>query len=342
MRDALFFIAAAPQPSPDGASAAPRLPRRRRGAGRLRQARRYGRIDAAGPEGGQGCTGPGQGRPGTSCRRRSRPGAGSRIRQSAGRPWPTPATSWARRPWRSCCANSCAPPAIRSPSGRSDQFSLEMATAMLFVEHGLDQIRQLPDDFDAHAEVVGARLLALAAGETPPDAPQWQGDLSRQIQQGPHRRRAGRRNEEPACARSRRCSTITTPTPPSGRPWPDRSGAAPVAGRAGHPRPGRRDARGPARPDAVRTLVAAEGNPEQEAAVAAEHRPERRRDGLLCRHAGQNFDAAKDRFSFDAAAGMLREVPFEKLVAGETRSTSRKRRRICGSGSGAGASASRR
>ena len=69
-------------------------------------------------------------------------------------------------------------------SGRSDQFSMEMATAMLFVEHGLDQVRQLPEDFADHAEVVGARLLALAAGETPPDAPQWQGDLSRQIAQG--------------------------------------------------------------------------------------------------------------------------------------------------------------
>ena len=69
-------------------------------------------------------------------------------------------------------------------SGRSDQFGLEMATAMLFVEHGLDQVRQLPQDFDQHAEVVGQRLLALAAGETPPDAPQWQSELASRIQQG--------------------------------------------------------------------------------------------------------------------------------------------------------------
>ena len=69
-------------------------------------------------------------------------------------------------------------------SGRSDQFGLEMATAMLFVEHGLDQVRQLPQDFDQHAEVVGRRLLALAAGETPPDAPQWQNELANRIQQG--------------------------------------------------------------------------------------------------------------------------------------------------------------
>ena len=69
-------------------------------------------------------------------------------------------------------------------AGRSDDFGLEMATAMLFVENGLDQLRQLPEDFAEHAEAVGARLLALAAGETPPDAPQWQGELARQIQQG--------------------------------------------------------------------------------------------------------------------------------------------------------------
>jgi len=69
-------------------------------------------------------------------------------------------------------------------AGRSDEVKLEMAAAMLFVENGLDQLRQLPEDFAENAEAVGTRLLALAAGETPPDAPQWQGELARQIQQG--------------------------------------------------------------------------------------------------------------------------------------------------------------
>ena len=68
--------------------------------------------------------------------------------------------------------------------GRSDQFSLEMAEAMLFVEHGLDQVRQLPEDFGQHAEAVGQRLLALAHGETPPDAPVWHGEMARELQQG--------------------------------------------------------------------------------------------------------------------------------------------------------------
>jgi chemosensory pili system protein ChpA (sensor histidine kinase/response regulator) len=68
--------------------------------------------------------------------------------------------------------------------GHNDQFSMEMAAAMLFVEHGLDQVRQLPEDFGQHAEAVGQRLLALAQGETPPEAPVWQGELARGLQQG--------------------------------------------------------------------------------------------------------------------------------------------------------------
>lgn len=66
----------------------------------------------------------------------------------------------------------------------SDQFSMEMAQAMLFVEHGLDQVRQLPEDFGQHAEAVGQRLLALAQGETPPEAPEWHGELARELEQG--------------------------------------------------------------------------------------------------------------------------------------------------------------
>jgi chemosensory pili system protein ChpA (sensor histidine kinase/response regulator) len=68
--------------------------------------------------------------------------------------------------------------------GHNDQFSMEMAAAMLFVEHGLDQVRQLPEDFGQHAEAVGQRLLALAQGESPPEAPVWQGELARELQQG--------------------------------------------------------------------------------------------------------------------------------------------------------------
>ena len=66
----------------------------------------------------------------------------------------------------------------------SEQLKMEMAQAMLFVEHGLDQVRQLPEDFGQHAEAVGQRLLALAQGTNPPELPQWQGDLARELQEG--------------------------------------------------------------------------------------------------------------------------------------------------------------
>ncbi|MBJ7310555.1 Hpt domain-containing protein [Rugamonas sp. CCM 8940] len=68
-------------------------------------------------------------------------------------------------------------------AGRSEELALEMATALLFAEHGLEQIRHLPDDFSAHADTIGARLLALVAGEAPPQPAQWQGGLAQRMRQ---------------------------------------------------------------------------------------------------------------------------------------------------------------
>ena len=59
-------------------------------------------------------------------------------------------------------------------AGRSEALALEIATALLFAEHGLQHIRHLPDDFAAHADTIGARLVALVSGETPPAPAQWQ------------------------------------------------------------------------------------------------------------------------------------------------------------------------
>jgi chemosensory pili system protein ChpA (sensor histidine kinase/response regulator) len=59
-----------------------------------------------------------------------------------------------------------------------------MAQAMLFVEHGLDQLRQLPEDFGQHAERVGQRLLALAQGERRAGQPYLHGELARELEQG--------------------------------------------------------------------------------------------------------------------------------------------------------------
>ena len=64
---------------------------------------------------------------------------------------------------------------------RSEALGLEMATALLFAEHGIAQIRHLPDDFNAHADTIAARLQALQAGGTAPEPAQWQGGLARQL-----------------------------------------------------------------------------------------------------------------------------------------------------------------
>jgi chemosensory pili system protein ChpA (sensor histidine kinase/response regulator) len=181
LRDALFFIAAAPEPTPE--------------ARQLRDAyhvggqvpadyleRRYGRVDPevlkdakealietkqgwdrVATEGGEVLDG-------------SFNDALSKL-AGASEQLGAPALAHLLRELGQAASESMA-------GGRSDQFSLEMAEAMLFVEHGLDQVRQLPEDFGQHAEAVGQRLLALAHGATPPETPAWHGEMARELQQG--------------------------------------------------------------------------------------------------------------------------------------------------------------
>ncbi|SFD64752.1 chemosensory pili system protein ChpA (sensor histidine kinase/response regulator) [Massilia yuzhufengensis] len=183
LRDALFFVAAAAEPNAD--------------ARRLRQAcaldglvppdyatRRYGRIDPAALQEARDALA----RSKSDWDRIATEGAAEgEVKQDfnealsrlagASEKLGAPALAQLMRELGRAATDAIA-------AGRSDGLGLEMATAMLFVENGLDQLRQLPDDFAENAEAVGARLLALAAGETPPDAPHWQGELARQIQQG--------------------------------------------------------------------------------------------------------------------------------------------------------------
>src|SRR5450830_34317 len=203
-------------------------------------------------------------------------------------------------------------------SGRSDQFSMEMATAMLFVEHGLDQVRQLPEDFADHAEVVGARLLALAAGETPPDAPQWQGELSRQIAQGQTvavlaaEMKAGLRQVEKILddyygdASRRPALAGIDPL------LHQLQGALAILDQdqavhaAQHIR------------KEVAALAAGPGLPEADAEALQNIARNVGAMGFYIDMLGHDFDAAQQRFRFDAAAGRFEEVPFEKQVAGDT------------------------
>lgn len=203
-------------------------------------------------------------------------------------------------------------------SGRSDQFSMEMATAMLFVEHGLDQVRQLPEDFADHAEVVGARLLALAAGETPPDAPQWQGDLSRQIAQGQTvavlaaEMKTGLRQVEKVLddyyADASRRPALAGIDPLLHQ----LQGALAILDQdqavqaAQHIR------------DQVKHLAAGLDTPAADAEALQNIARNVGAMGFYIDMLGADFDAARYRFRFDAAAGRFEELPFEKQLAGDT------------------------
>ena len=60
---------------------------------------------------------------------------------------------------------------------------LEIARSLLFIENALDNINRLPDDFPHRAEILTARLLSLMAGETPDVSADWMDELSRAAQQ---------------------------------------------------------------------------------------------------------------------------------------------------------------
>ncbi|MDB5918413.1 MAG: hybrid sensor histidine kinase/response regulator, partial [Massilia sp.] len=204
--------------------------------------------------------------------------------------------------------------------GRSDQFSMEMATAMLFVEHGLDQVRRLPADFEDHAEVVGARLLALAAGETPPDAPQWQGELSRQIQQG--QTVAVLAGEMKAGLRQVEKVLDDYYADPARRPalaqidplLHQLQGALAILDQDQAMRAALHVK------DAVRALASGDGAADVDAQAGSLQNIARNVGalGFFIDMLAHNFDAAKNRFTFDQLDGMFREVPFEKAVAGDT------------------------
>ncbi|WP_426189278.1 Hpt domain-containing protein [Massilia sp. DWR3-1-1] len=203
-------------------------------------------------------------------------------------------------------------------AGRSDQFSMEMATAMLFVEQGLDQVRQLPADFAGRAEVVGARLLALAAGETPPAAPEWQGDLSRQIAQGQtvaalaaEMKTALRQVEkvlDDYYADAARRPALATIDPLLHQ----LHGALAILDQdqavqaAQHIR------------DAVKALAAGAALPAQDAAALQDIARNVGAMGFYIDMLGRDFDAAQRSFRFDAASGRFEQLPFEKQRAGDT------------------------
>jgi chemosensory pili system protein ChpA (sensor histidine kinase/response regulator) len=68
-------------------------------------------------------------------------------------------------------------------SNPGDSLGLEVATTLLFVENALNHTSRLSDDFAERADAMTARLLAIVAGEKPGAAAQWLDDMSREAQQ---------------------------------------------------------------------------------------------------------------------------------------------------------------
>ncbi|HJV75539.1 MAG TPA: Hpt domain-containing protein [Noviherbaspirillum sp.] len=64
-----------------------------------------------------------------------------------------------------------------------DMLGLELATSLLFIENALANIGRLPDNFDARAEALTARLLAVMSGDVPAQSAAWLDDMSREAQQ---------------------------------------------------------------------------------------------------------------------------------------------------------------
>ena len=64
-----------------------------------------------------------------------------------------------------------------------ERLGLEMATSLLFIENALNHIGHLPDNFAERADAMTARLLSVVSGEQPVDAAEWLDDMSREAQQ---------------------------------------------------------------------------------------------------------------------------------------------------------------
>jgi len=203
-------------------------------------------------------------------------------------------------------------------AGRSEELALEMATALLFAEHGLQHIRHLPGDFAAHADTIGARLLALVSGETPPEPAQWQKGLARQMQQ-----------DDTVVALAMEMKTGLRQVEkvlddyyadPSKRPslmeldpvLHQLQGALAVLDQD--------DAMHAARhvKSAVQALAHGDGDPAQEPKALDDIAQNVGALGFFVDMLAQNAAGARERFAFDAEHGTFRSVPFKKIAASDS------------------------
>ena len=200
---------------------------------------------------------------------------------------------------------------------RSADLDLEMATALLFAEHGLEQIRRLPDDFAGNAETLGARLQALVAGATPPAPSQWQGEMSRRIEQGQTvaalaaEMKTGLRQVEKVLDEYY-ADPAKLPALAQIDPLLHQLQGALAILDQDHAMQAALQVKA-----AVRALAQGMDEPSGAARALDAIAQNVGALGFFVDMLGRNVDAAKGRFHFDPAAGTFRAIPFEKIAAAD-------------------------
>ncbi|WP_342117163.1 hybrid sensor histidine kinase/response regulator [Pseudoduganella sp. OTU4001] len=203
-------------------------------------------------------------------------------------------------------------------AGRSEALGLEMATSLLFAEHGIAQIRHLPDDFNAHADTIAARLQALQAGAAAPEPAQWQGSLARQLHEDDtvvalaQEMKTGLRQVEKVLD-----EYYTDPAHRAALGELDKvlhqlHGACAILDQddamnaAAHVRL------------EIGRLAAGNADPAHEAKALDEIAQNVGALGFFVDMLGQNPAGARERFSFDPEHGTFRAVPFKKISGPES------------------------
>ena len=307
LRDALFFIAAAPEPTPEA--------RQLRAAFALDgmlpadlETRRYGQVDQDALHGARAALAQARASWSRLAQADLDPALGDAFERSLQQV--AAQTDILRQPALASLLRECAAVArLAVASGRSAALENEIGMALLFADTGLEQVRRLPDDFAGNAETIAARLQALLAGAAPP--PVTAGELSRQIEQGQtvaalaEDMKTGLRQVEQALnayyADASREAAL--------------DGVAPVLEQLQRQLAGlgQEDARAAVLQvdAAVRQLVGHGANAEALDEIAQNVSAL----GFFVDMLGRNAQAASGRFHFDAAAGTFRALPFEKVAA---------------------------
>ena len=180
LRDALFFIAAATEPTPEA--------RQLRAAFALEgqvpadvETRRYGQVDQDALQGARTALAQARASWSRLAQAELDPVLGTDFDASLQEV--AAHVESLKQPALASLLRECAAVARQAvATGRSAALENEIGMALLFADTGLEQVRRLPDDFAGNAETIAARLQALLAGEAPP--PVTAGELSRQIEQG--------------------------------------------------------------------------------------------------------------------------------------------------------------